>query len=66
MLLRDFTKPEIEYLLDRCNFTDEEERYFLLRTKDKSNTQISLEMNISETQVSRLAKRVKNKIKRIL
>lgn len=66
MLLRDFTKPEIEYLLDRCNFTEEEERYFLLRTKDKSNIQISLEMNISETQVSRLARRVKNKIKRIL
>lgn len=66
MLLRDFTKPEIEYLLDRCNFTEDEERYFLLRTRDKSNVQISLEMNISETQVSRLAKRVKNKIKRIL
>ncbi len=66
MLLRDFTKPEIEYLLDRCNFTEEEERYFLLRTRDKSNVQISLEMNVSETQVSRLARRVKNKIKRIL
>lgn len=41
MLLRDFTKPEIEYLLDKCNFTEEEERYFLLRTRDKSNVQIS-------------------------
>lgn len=66
VLLRDFTKPEIEYLLEQCNFTDDERTYFLLRTRDKSNIQIAMEMNISEAQVSRLAKRVKTKICKIL
>ena len=66
MLIRDFTKPEIEYLISQCNFTDDERTYFILKSKDKSNIQIAIEMNISEAQVSRLAKRVKTKIRKIL
>jgi len=65
MLLRDYTKPELESLIDRCNFTDNELKYFILKSKDKSIVQISFEMNISEQQVSKLARRVKNKINRV-
>ena len=65
MLLRDYTKPELERFIEYCNFTDSEMQYFLLKAKDKSNIQISFEMNISERQVSTLAKRVKRKISRM-
>lgn len=65
MLIRDYTKSEIENCVEKCNFTDNELQYFLLKSKDKSIVQISYEMNISERQVSVLAKRVKSKISRM-
>ena len=65
MLLRDYTLPEINHFIANCNFTDSELEYFHLKSKDRSNVQISLEMNISEQQVSKLARRVKNKINRV-
>lgn len=65
MLIRDYTLPEINYFIANCNFTDSELQYFRLKSKDKSNVQISMDMNISEQQVSKLAKRVKNKINRV-
>ena len=66
MKLRDFTVPELNRFRELCNFTDDEIQYFNLRSKDKSNIQIAFEMNISESQVSKLAKRVKSKIKRVI
>lgn len=64
--IRDFVEPELEYFRQNCNFSDSELAYFNLRAKDKSNVQIALEMNVSEPQVSKLAKRVKSKIKRTI
>ena len=65
MLLRDYTKPELDNFVENCNFTESELQYFRLKSKDKSIVQISYEMNISERQVSVLAKRVKTKISRM-
>ena len=66
MKIRDFTVPELDKFRQLCNFTPDEQTYFELRAVDKSNIQIALEMNVSEAQVSKLAKRVKSKILRIL
>lgn len=66
MLIRDFTVPELDKFRALCNFTDDELAYFNLKSKDKSNVQIALALNVSEPQVSKLAKRVKSKIKRVL
>lgn len=66
MKIRDFTVPELDMFRRLCNFTEDEMTYFNLRVKDKSNVQIALEMNVSEAQVSKLSRRVKNKIIRIL
>ena len=62
----DFTEPELKQLRELCNFSDDELEYFNLRAKHKSNTFISIEMSVSEAQVSKLAKRVKDKIKRVV
>lgn len=66
MQLYDFTKPELDILLSLCNFTYDERQYFNLRSQGKSNVQISMEMNVSESKVSTLARKVKTKIKRVL
>lgn len=66
MKIRDFVEFELQYFRDYCNFTPEELTYFNLRAKDKSNVQIALEMNISESQVSKLSKRVKTKMLKII
>lgn len=65
MQIYDFTVPELIQLRELCNFSDDELEYFDLRAKHKSNTFISIEMCVSEAQVSKLARRVKNKIKRV-
>lgn len=66
MKIRDFTVPELDKLRALCNFTEDELAYFNLRAYDKSNVAIAMEMNVSEAQVSKLAKRVKSKIIRVL
>ena len=64
--LYDFTVPELNKLRELCNFSDDELAYFNLRARHKSNTIISLELNVSEAQVSKLARKVKSKVKRVL
>lgn len=66
MKIRDFVEWELEKFRKECNFTDDELTYFNLRAKDRSNVQIAQEMNVSEAQVSKLAKRVKSKMIRVL
>lgn len=65
MQLYDLTKPEVDSLIDVCNFTEQELKYFLLKSRGKSNTEISLAMNISLCTVSKLARKVKLKVNKI-
>lgn len=64
--LYSLIKPEIDMCYELCNFTDDEAEYFRLKIKDKSNVAIAQEMNVSEAQVSKLARRVKNKINKLV
>ena len=65
----DFTKPELDYILQNANFNDIKLRIFN-RLTDKFGRQkivkIAIEENISERTVSRIIKQIKNKIKRLL
>ena len=65
MQVYDFTVPELNKFRELCNFSDDELEYFNLRAKHKSNVEIALTMNVSEGQVSKLARRVKYKIIRV-
>ena len=65
----DFTKPELEYILENANFTEEQEEIFRRLTDRKgrqSIVQISMEMPISESTVKRRIRQIKNKILRLL
>ena len=66
MQIRNFTEIELEYFRKWCNFTDDEMLYFNLKAKNYSNVQVSLEMHVSESQVSKLARKVKSKILRVI
>ena len=66
VIFREFTQPEIDNFIAKCNFTDDELIYLKLRCKGCTNTKIAMELNVSEPQVSKLAKRVKTKIKKII
>ena len=62
----DFVEWELEYFRQNCNFSTEELEYFELRSKYKSNVEIALTMHISEAKVSKLARKVKDKIIRVV
>lgn len=66
MQIYDFTVPELDKLRELCNFSPQELEYFNLRARHKSNVEISMTMHVSEAQVSKLARKVKDKIKRII
>ena len=66
MKIYDFVEWELQKFRDECNFTDDELEYFNLKAKNKSNIQISIEMCVSEPQVSKLPKRVKTKILKVI
>ena len=65
----DFTKIELDYILQNANFNDIQLRIFN-RLTDKFGRQkivkIAIEENISERTVSKIIKQIKNKIKRLL
>ena len=65
----DFTKFELDYILQNANFNDIQLRIFK-RLTDKYGRQkivkIAIEENISERTVSRIIKQIKNTIKRLL
>lgn len=66
MQLYDFTIPELNKFRELCNFTPDELVYFELRSKYKSNVEIALTMHVSEAKVSKLARKVKDKIIRVV
>lgn len=65
----DFTKPELEYILENANFTEEQEKIFKMLTGKQGRqtiVYISMNMNMSESTVKRRIKQIKNKIIRLL
>lgn len=65
----DFTKPELDYILENANFTVEQEKIFKMLTSKygrASLVNISLTMNMSESTVKRRIKQIKHKIIKIL
>ena len=65
----DFTKPELEYILENANFTVEQEKIFKMLTSKygrASIVNISIKMNMSESTVKRRIKQIKHKIIKIL
>ena len=65
MKICDFTKPELDKFREQCNFTDEELQCFELKARNKTNTELSLTLNMSESKVSAIMKKIRTKIFKI-
>lgn len=66
MRIPDFTKKEIDYLIEWCNFTAQERELFLLRNAERPLEECAEIMGVSVSTVNRLNKRVKTKIIKVL
>ena len=66
MKICDFTKPELDTFRRECNFTEIERKCFDLKAKDKTNIQLSMELNVSESTISVIMRRVRTKITKVL
>lgn len=62
----DFTKREIDYIIENANFTRQEEQLFLLRNDENSLETCAEIMNVSVATVYRISKKMKNKIIKII
>lgn len=62
----DFTKRDINYLLENCNFTKQEEQLFLLRNDEHSLENCAETMNVSVSTVYRISKKMKKKILNVI
>lgn len=66
MIIKDFTKPEIDYFLANCNFTTQEEQFFMERTRGNTLEEIAEKMNVSIGTCNNYSKKVKKKILKIV
>lgn len=62
----DFTKKEIDYIIENSNFTKQEEQLFLLRNDEHSLENCAEMMNVSVSTVYRINKKMKKKILKVI
>ena len=66
MTISDFTKPELDYLREQCNFVNHEVTMFEMRSKGHTIEEIADELNISVEHAYRISRKVNSKIIRVL
>lgn len=66
MKISSFTTPELKMFREQCNFTNLERACFDLKAQDYSNVQLAMQLNISESTVTIVMRRVRNKITKVL
>lgn len=66
MKIPNFTKPELTYIIENANLTKDEETLMWLRNNEHSLEECAEIMEYSVSTISRINKRLKDKIIRIL
>lgn len=66
MVISDFTRAEIEYLLENCNFVNHEKVIFIERAKGRQLDSIAEELNLSYDHVRAISRKVNRKILKVL
>ena len=62
----EFTKEEFEQIVDKAMLNEELTKIFEMKIKDYSITKIAMELNMSESSVSRRIKELKKKILKVI
>ena len=63
--LKELNKSEYEFLCEELLLNELEQKILLMRIKNKSIIEMSMENHISTTKVSKIIKKIKNKITRM-
>lgn len=66
MKIPNFTKPELMYIIENANLTEDEETLMWLRNNEHSLEECAEIMEYSVSTISRINKRLKDKIIKIL
>lgn len=66
MTISEFTKPELDYFRQNCNFVNLEIKLFEERAKGISLEQIAEDLHISYDYVKQLSRKVNKKILKVL
>jgi len=65
MVISEFTKPELDYFRDNCNFVGDEVYLFEARSKGISLEQIAEDLNMAPSSARALSCKVNKKINKI-
>lgn len=66
MKISNFTKPELDYLREQCNFVNHEKTLFDMRASGCTIEEAAEVMNISTEHAYRISRQVNDKIIRVL
>lgn len=66
MVMHEFTQPQIDYFVDKCNFLPLEKEFFLLRTKGYTLDEIAGILPITRRSADNYSKKIKKKILNVL
>lgn len=66
MTIKDFTKPELDYFRENCNFVGIERDVFELRSQGIPLEEIAEQLNMSFDGIKKVSRRVNKKILRIV
>lgn len=66
MIISDFTKPEIDYLKENCNFVNLEIPLFDMRSQGITLEVIAEQLNISIDTARKISQKVNKKIIKVL
>ena len=62
----EFTKTEYEQICNECMLNDEYKKLFEMKIKGYNRTKMALELNVSESTLDIMIRKLKKKIKKIL
>lgn len=66
MIIADFTKPELDYFRENCNFVNDEIQVFEMRSKGCTMEEIAEMLNISIDKAYKISRKVKKKILKVI
>lgn len=66
MIIADFTKPELDYFRENCNFVEDEIILFEMRSKGIPLEQIADKLNRSIDSTKLISRKVNKKILKVL
>lgn len=65
-IIPEFTKIEIDYIINNANFTEQELQFFKLRNMEYSQELCAEKMNYGTTTIKKISKKTMNKVMKIV